>query len=209
MSTTRTVQNKEQEILAAAEHEFLEKGFSGARTTAIAEAAGVSHAMLHYYFRTKEAIFDRILDEKVRLMGESVLAVFGDRNLPLQERLQEGMMRHFDFIAANPNLPRFIVIEIFSKPERYEAMQQRLQPLLFGLVDSLQQDIDKEADRGTIEWVDVRQLMLDILSLNIFPFLSYNIIKPMLGGDMADMDTFLEARRRENVETIRRRLKRS
>ena len=65
------MRNKEQEILEAAEREFIAKGFAGARTTSIAEAAGVTHAMLHYYFRTKEQLFERILDEKMRLMGES------------------------------------------------------------------------------------------------------------------------------------------
>ena len=71
------MRNKEQAILEAAEREFIVKGFAGARTTSIAEAAGVTHAMLHYYFRTKEQLFERILDEKMRLMGESVLAAFG------------------------------------------------------------------------------------------------------------------------------------
>ena len=45
------MRNKEQAILEAAEREFIAKGFAGARTTSIAEAAGVTHAMLHYYFR--------------------------------------------------------------------------------------------------------------------------------------------------------------
>ena len=49
---TETTKTKEQAILAAAEQEFLAKGFDGARTTSIAAAAGVTHAMLHYYFRT-------------------------------------------------------------------------------------------------------------------------------------------------------------
>ncbi|MBQ2779515.1 MAG: helix-turn-helix transcriptional regulator, partial [Bacteroidaceae bacterium] len=44
-------QSKEQQILAAAEQEFLTRGYDGARTTSIAQAAGVTHAMLHYYFR--------------------------------------------------------------------------------------------------------------------------------------------------------------
>ena len=56
------MRNKEQAILEAAEREFIAKGFAGARTTSIAEAAGVTHAMLHYYFRTKEQLFERILD---------------------------------------------------------------------------------------------------------------------------------------------------
>lgn len=54
----------ENRILKAAEAEFLAKGYAGARTTAIAEAAGVTHAMLHYYFRTKDKLFERILNEK-------------------------------------------------------------------------------------------------------------------------------------------------
>ena len=106
---TKPARNKEQAILEAAEREFLDKGFAGARTTSIAEAAGVTHAMLHYYFRTKEQLFERILDEKTRLMSQSVLTAFGQPDLPLQERIRDGVESHFDFIAANPDLPRFIV----------------------------------------------------------------------------------------------------
>ena len=120
------MRNKEQEILEAAEREFIAKGFAGARTTSIAEAAGVTHAMLHYYFRTKEQLFERILDEKTRLMSQSVLTAFGQPDLPLQERIRDGVESHFDFIAANPDLPRFIVNEVFSRPERYEAMRRRI-----------------------------------------------------------------------------------
>ena len=58
----KPAQKREQAILEAAEREFLKKGFDGARTTSIAAAAGVTHAMLHYYFRTKEQLFERILD---------------------------------------------------------------------------------------------------------------------------------------------------
>lgn len=57
-------QDTEYLILQAAEREFMSKGFAGARTTSIAEAAGVTHAMFHYYFRTKEKLFDRIIAEK-------------------------------------------------------------------------------------------------------------------------------------------------
>ena len=125
----KPMRNKEQAILEAAEREFIVKGFAGARTTSIAEAAGVTHAMLHYYFRTKEQLFERILDEKMRLMGESVLAAFGQPGLPLAERLRDGIERHFDFIMANPDMPRFIVNEVFSRPERYETMQARIREI--------------------------------------------------------------------------------
>lgn len=81
---TKPARKKEQAILEAAEREFLDKGFAGARTTSIAKAAGVTHAMLHYYFRTKEQLFERILDEKTRLMSQSVLTAFGQPDLPLR-----------------------------------------------------------------------------------------------------------------------------
>lgn len=199
--------NKEQAILEAAEREFLTKGFDGARTTSIARAGGVTHAMLHYYFRTKENIFERILDEKMRLMGELVLKTFGQPGLPLLERLRDGIARHFDFIVINPDLPRFIVNEVFARPERHEVMRQRLRLIMDELLSGMQSQLDESAARGETEPMDARMLMLDIISLNVFIFIAYPIIEPILGDLTADRERFFELRKQENIETIMRRLK--
>ena len=204
---TEPTQTKEQAILAAAEQEFLSKGFDGARTTSIASAAGVTHAMLHYYFRTKEQLFERILDEKLRLMGESVLAAFGQPNLPLQERLRDAIGSHFDFIARNPDLPRFIVNEVFSRPVRYETMRARIREISDTLMRDMQRELDALSARGEAEPLDVRMLMLDIISLNVFPFIAYPLIEPILGSFSNDRARFFELRKAENVEVITRRLK--
>lgn len=204
---TEPTQTKEQAILAAAEQEFLSKGFDGARTTSIASAAGVTHAMLHYYFRTKEQLFERILDEKLRLMSESVLAAFGQPNLPLQERLRDAIGSHFDFIARNPDLPRFIVNEVFSRPERYETMRARIREIADTLMCDMQRELDALAACGETEPLDVRMLMLDIISLNVFPFIAYPLIEPILGSFSNDRARFFELRKAENVEVITRRLK--
>ncbi|WP_295911387.1 TetR/AcrR family transcriptional regulator [uncultured Alistipes sp.] len=204
---TESTQTKEQAILAAAEQEFLSKGFDGARTTSIASAAGVTHAMLHYYFRTKEQLFERILDEKLRLMGESVLAAFGQPNLPLQERLRDAIGSHFDFIARNPDLPRFIVNEVFSRPDRYETMRARIREIADTLMRDMQRELDALSARGEAEPLDVRMLMLDIISLNVFPFIAYPLIEPILGSFSNDRARFFELRKAENVEVITRRLK--
>ena len=188
----------ESEILKAAEQEFMLKGFDGAKTTSIAHAAGVTHAMLHYYFRTKEQLFERILTEKVQLMSESVLAAFGQPGLPLLERLKDGVTCHFDFIAANPQLPRFIVNEVFSRPERYKLMSDKIVKVADCLMKGIQQEL---------EWVDVRMLLLDIISLNVFPFIAYPIIEPILGDIAADRNRFFELRKAENIEMIMRRIK--
>lgn len=204
---TEQTQNKEQAILEAAEREFLAKGFDGARTISIARAAGVTHAMLHYYFRTKENIFERILDEKMRLMGELVMTTFGRPGLPLLERLRDGIARHFDFIVVNPDLPRFVVNEVFARPERHEVMRQRLRKIMDDLLSGMQSQLDESAARGETEPMDARMLMLDIISLNVFIFIAYPIIEPILGDLTADRERFFELRKQENIETIMRRLK--
>ena len=202
--------SKEKAILEAAEREFLTKGFAGARTVSIAEAAGVTHAMLHYYFRTKEHLFERILDDKMRMMGESVLSAFGQPGLPLEERIRGGVEQHFDFIADNPDLPRFIVNEVFSHPERYAAMQTRLSFMANRLIVDLQRDLDAAAARGELGTLDVRMLILDIISLNIFPFIAYPIIEPVLGyAAEGGREQFFAQRRKENVEVILRRIKKA
>ena len=201
---TKPAKNKEQTILEAAEREFLNKGFAGARTTSIAEAAGVTHAMLHYYFRTKEQLFERILDEKMRLMSQSVLTAFGQPGLPLAERLRNGVERHFDFIAANPDLPRFIVNEVFSRPERYETMRTRIREIAEVLMHDIQQELDASAARGETDRIDVR-----MLTLNVFPFIAFPVVEPILGDLSGDRSRFFELRRSENVEIVLRRLKKS
>ena len=201
-------QNKEHEILVAAEHEFLTKGFDGARTTSIAQAAGVTHAMLHYYFRTKEQLFERIVDDKFAQMSHSMFAILGDPSLPVVERLRGGIAAHFDFVAENPQLPRFVINEIVSRPERYEVLYKRASAIIDNVYKGLQGEIDSAAERGEIERIDVRMLFISIMSLNVFTFVAYPFMEPLMGELMADRDRFLAERKAENIETIMRRLKR-
>lgn len=200
-------QSKEQQILASAEQEFLTKGYDGARTTSIAQAAGVTHAMLHYYFRTKEQLFERIVDEKFETMSHSMFAIMGDPSLPIVERIKGGIEAHFDFIAANPLLPRFVINEIISRPERYKLLYKRVGAVIDNVYCGLQFEIDRSAERGEIERVDVKMLFVSILSLNIFTFLAYPFMEPLMGELMADREGFLAVRKAENIETILRRIK--
>ena len=200
-------QSKEQLILAAAEQEFLTKGYDGARTTSIAQAAGVTHAMLHYYFRTKEQLFERIVDEKFATMSHSMVAIIGDPSLPIVERIKGGIAAHFDFVAANPLLPRFVINEIVSRPERYEVLYKRAGFVVNSVYNGLQAEVDCAAERGEIEHVDVKMLFISIMSLNIFTFVAYPFMEPIMGELMANRERFLAERKAENIETILRRIK--
>ena len=149
----------ESRILQAAEEEFLLKGLEGARTTAIAERAGVTHAMLHYYFRTKNMLFERIIEEKMRNAGNIMQAVFVLGDMPLMERVKRGVEQHFDFIAANPNLPRFVIQEIYSHPERHEIMRSQVLTITKDWLCDLQRHIDESAATKATEWIDARMLL--------------------------------------------------
>lgn len=193
-------------ILEAAEKEFFAKGFAGARTTAIAAEAGVTHAMLHYYFRTKEKLFDEIIREKIGSLGKIILSAFSRSDMPLMERVRTGVESHFDFIAANRELPRFVINEIYSNPERAAVMLEKLSEIAGELMNDLQRQIDDGVEAGTCRKVDARMLILDIVSLNLFAFVAWPILSPLLGEVMNPMELFLEKRKKENVETILKKL---
>ena len=201
--------SKEQAILEAAEKEFLEKGFDSSKTTKIASHAGVTHAMLHYYYRTKENLFNMVFDKKVNLLKESLLPLFYNQDLPLLERIKVGMESHFNFIAANPHLPRFVLNELVSKPERRDLVVKKFKSILQQLIGQLQLEIDREAERGAIYPIDAFTLLLDIISLNIFIFAVLPILPSLYHPFYKSEDEFLEARKKENVEIIMRRLKKN
>lgn len=205
--TETTELSTEETILLAAEKEFMAKGYAGARTTAIAQAAGVTHSMLHYYFRTKDKLFDRIIESKIGMLRYIMLETLGDPSLPLYTKLRNAIENHFDFIASNPDLPRFMINEVLTQPERMSVVVDKLKRHTPLVVESLQRQIDEYADKGLCRRVDAGMLMLDIVSLNIFPYSARPMVNALLGGMMEKDEVFSAARKRENVETIMRKLK--
>lgn len=207
MEDQKKPKDTEAMILQAAEKEFLEKGYAGARTTAIAEAAGVTHAMLHYYFRTKDKLFEKIVSDKMEKLCEMLLMAINHPELPLKERVQNGIEGHFEFLRANPDLPRFIINELAEHPERMETLRGTLLKNATSLLESLQEEIDRLASCNRCGRVDARMLLIDMVSLNVFLFLAAPIVKTVAGSIYGDYDLFLEMRKRENVKTILGKLK--
>ena len=202
----QTVQSKEQQILEAAEKEFLEKGYNGARTTSIAKSAGVTHAMLHYYFRTKEQLFERFIDKKMSEVVPLLTHLFGNSDLPLVERIEKTISVHFDFVATNPDLPRFLINEILPYKERCDLFYSKVANFLY-LFNNLQREVNEAAARGEVEQFNVLLLFQSILSLNIFPSLMANMIENLLSDNRQSIEMLLAQRKTENIELIMRRIK--
>jgi AcrR family transcriptional regulator len=184
--------NTKEIILEAAEAVFLEKGFDQARTVSIAQRAGVTHAMLHYYFRTKEQLFDKILDRKIGLIEEIITSLFSAPDLPLKDRLTQVISKHFDLLVANPSLPRFLMGEMNRVAP---LMKERVLAKVLPALNDLQKEID----------MDASQLLLDILSQNIFPFLMVPVLG-LMGVDAERKEAQLEIIKQENITIILKRL---
>ncbi|MDD2961385.1 MAG: TetR/AcrR family transcriptional regulator [Muribaculaceae bacterium] len=200
------IQNKEQTILIAAEEEFLLYGYDGAKTMSIAKRAGVTHAMLHYYYRTKLNLFNKILEEKMTILLSSFMNPFMNNDLPLIERILKGAEAHFDFLSKNPRLPRFVVNEIITKPEMLDLIKSRLQTFYQYMLPSLQYEIDEQVKSGKIHKIDFLNLIVDIVSLNVFPFIVLPILEPLIDKHYKEKQAFFEARKAENIKTIKMRL---
>lgn len=197
----------ERRILESAEREFLTKGFAGARTTKIAECAGVTHAMFHYYFRTKEKLFEKIVSEKVNLLKQMMSAFVFDENLSLEEKIRHLINRHLDFIAANPFLPRFILGEMLNESMQNYSFVSEVKEYLPRIIAEFQKDIDKGVEVGKYRETDAGLLVVDIIALNVFSFISSPIVDAILGTRMDDVSGYVEGRKRYNYDTIIRKLK--
>ena len=202
-----TEQNTEQKIIEAAQEEFMVKGFAGARTTSIAEKAGVTHAMFHYYFRTKEKIFERIISQKLELLASLIKDSIISGNYPLEDKLRHIIDRQIDFIAEKPELPCFLVREIFSNNERLALVRSKIESFAPILVSNLQYELDKGNKEGKYRKIDARMLLIDIISLNVFAFMAAPLVNVVLSGFMDEKERFRELRKKENFDTIMRKIK--
>lgn len=198
--------NKEQDILLAAEEEFLTKGYDGARTTSIAQKAGVTHAMLHYYFRTKEQLFNRVVEQKFGMVAMTVASVIADSSLPIVDRIVHGAGVHFDIASKDPKLPAFMIHEILSNPERSTMIREKVKWIPLNVHQNLQAQLDMAANRGEIRKIDAADLLMDIISLNIFGVLIYPFMSQIADGFLPSYEEFVVKRKSEIADTIRRKL---
>ena len=111
----------EEKIFEAATEVFVEKGMDGARMQDIANQAGINKALLHYYYRTKEKLFNAVFEMIARKIFKKFAPVF-DENLSLEEKIRFFFREHITFLQENPRLPGFILNEVNRHPERIKKL---------------------------------------------------------------------------------------
>ena len=198
--------NCEQAILQAAEAEFLEKGYTGARTVTIAERAGITHALLHYYFRSKEQLFQRILQEKVHLFAAQIYPVLMDEHIAFPDKIPQIMGQHFDFLTENPLLPRFLLNEAVRHPESFAEIRKKMEPLLKNCPPVIQEQIDNEVNQGRMQPIGAVTLLLDMLMLNVSTILCLPVFRLFYEQEPEELRTLLQRRKSENITLMLQRL---
>lgn len=197
--------NTQQAILDAAEEEFLINGLASTRTTEIAKKAGVTHAMLHYYYRTKENLFNHVFEKKIKLIT-TLFANKVEEDLPFNEKIKIIVEEHFNFLASHPHLPFFVLNEFITNKDRLKWFVILASPSIDRIIKKLTTDIDEAVNKGEICPIDPVNLVIDIVSLNVFSFVAHPLIKGLAEQMGKDYKTLLEERKKENITVILKRV---
>ncbi len=189
----------EQRIIEAARRVFMQKGMAGARMQEIADEAGINKALLHYYFRSKEKLFEHIFGEVIARISMGLKSIF-EKEMGVLERLTSIVDIYVDTLMENRYLPLFVLNEMNQNPERFSSL---LQENIIEHMKKLFIEIRQEAESGQIRETNPAHLLLNILGLIIFPFATYPVMQKVAPEEFRPFfNNFLEERKHEVKQFI-------
>lgn len=189
----------EEKILAAAKKIFVQKGMAGARMQDIADEAGINKALLHYYFRNKEKLFEVIFLAAAERLFPRINRIF-EADMPLFEKIEEFCEEYITIVMENPYLPLFVFNEITQDPEYFlsKVWPGKTQPH----PEKLLAQIEKEVRKGTIRNISPLHLLLNLISMTIFPFVAKPLFQKNMGVDDLQWRSIMEQRKKEIPQFI-------
>ncbi len=198
--------NMEERILKAAEELFLEQGFAKTTTGQIAKLAGCNQALVHYYYRTKERLFEQVFEEKIRYIAGNILVIDASEG-SFEEKVARMVETHFDFLMQNPLFVPFVAGELLANPERFVSVIDKIGHYPQGVFSKLDAELQKEAARGAIRPIATLDLVVTVMSLNVAPFLLLSALRRLTAIPDVAIEAWFAARREENITTVLSRIK--
>jgi len=192
----------EQSILDAAEKLFLEKGFAATSTTQIAKEVGCNQALVHYYFRTKDNLFNRIFEKKFGDFFQVIFDTTQLEQLDFKQKIRHICESHFDLLNKNPKIPMLILNELSRRPDHIELLREKLHVLPEKLFELMEKDLQTEVDAGRIRKVSFMDVVMTMISLNVSIFTLLPVAAQALQINAEQQNMILAHRRSENVEII-------
>lgn len=182
----------EERIFDAATEIFLERGMDGARMQEIADLAGINKSLLHYYYRSKDRLFDAVFEKVANRMFARFSPLL-DPGLTLEEKIRFFFREHIGFLEKNPRLPSFLLNEINRNPERMKKIIRRFD---IGIIyETLEQQHGEEFKQFGITPSLIPQIMTSVAAMSIFPFAARGIVETILEKIGMNFNDYIEARK--------------
>jgi len=182
----------EEKIFEAATEVFVDKGMDGARMQDIANHAGINKALLHYYYRTKDQLFNAVFEMIARKIFKKFAPVF-DENLTLEDKIRFFFKEHISFLQENPRLPGFLLNEVNRHPERIKKLLINVDFESIWL--KLYQQHKEELRKYNITQALMPQLMISVAAISVFPFAARGILEGILEKIGVDFNAYIEERK--------------
>lgn len=182
----------EEKIKHAAREVFHQKGYAATRTRDIAEAAGINLALLNYYYRSKEKLFDIIMMETMQRFMGTIIMVINDKDSSLQQKLEQMADRYIDLFKEEPEIPLFIMIELRSNPKN---LLEHIRPKEILMQSVLAKQFQQAIKDGKIPPQHFLHFMMNLMGMIIFPFVAAPMFKNI--GELNDKQykTIMEERK--------------
>jgi len=192
--------NTEDKIVIAAKNVFIHKGLDGARMQEIANEAGINKALLHYYFRTKDKLFEKVFT----ILFKDIFSIFDravSEEVSFEEFLDGFIRQYIKKIKSKPYIPQFIIHELNRNPKKIVELMHSSnfkKQRLFDLVN-------KAVEEKVIRPIHPVHLITNILALCIFPFIAKPIITGFaLDGDKTKYQQYIDERPEEVIAFVKR-----
>lgn len=184
-----TDSSTEEKIKAAANAVFTKKGFSGTRTRDIAEEAGINLALLNYYFRSKEKLFDIVMMDNIQQFLTGIKGLLNNEALSLTEKVTLVAENYINLLRTQPDMPLFILSEIRSNPEKL-ANNMNVKEIL------LKSHFYRQLHEALNGKVNPLHFIMNIISLTVFPFVASPLLKVIGDLKQDDFDKMVEERKK-------------
>ena len=192
----------EEKILEAATKVFTRRGFAATRTQDIAKEAGINRTLLHYYYRDKQTIFNLIFETRFKEFFKGLFLIFEADNISLFDKIRRMVDHEISMLTKHPDLARFIITEIAHNPELLIEYGKKLGMNPRVLKQSFEDLVAREIKENIIKPIEGRQLLMNIMSLCIYPLVAKPIILTMMNVDEATFGNMMEQRKTEVSEFI-------
>ena len=185
------VGSAEERITDAARKVFTEKGYAATRTRDIAEASGINLALLNYYFRSKEKLFEIIMKENIQLFVQGVKEILNNEASSLRQKMELLVEYYIDMLLKHPHVPMFVISEMRHDPNKF-VNETGFKNIMRGSVFLQQLQVMQAEKKQQINPV---HFMINLLSLTVFPFMAYPMMQQLFEMDQKAFKTMMEERK--------------